>query len=77
MRELVAYLARALVANPEAVEVSEYEEAGELVIELKVAKEDLGRVIGREGKVANALRTIARAAGTDDGRRVTVEIAED
>ena len=47
------------------------------MIELKVAKEDLGRVIGREGKVANALRTIARAAGTDDGRRVTVEIAED
>ncbi len=77
MRELVAYLARALVDNPDAVEVSEYEEAGDLVIELKVAKEDLGRVIGREGKVANALRTIARAAGTDDGRRVTVEIAED
>jgi uncharacterized protein len=77
MRELVAYLARALVSNPEAVEVEEYEEAGELVIELHVAKEDLGRVIGREGKVANALRTIARAAGTDDGRRVTVEIAED
>jgi predicted RNA-binding protein YlqC (UPF0109 family) len=77
MRELVAYLARALVTNPDAVEVSEYEEAGDLVIELKVAKEDLGRVIGREGKVANALRTIARAAGTDDGRRVTVEIAED
>lgn len=77
MRDLVAYLARALVSDPDAVEVSEYEEAGDLVIELKVAKEDLGRVIGREGKVANALRTIARAAGTDDGRRVTVEIAED
>jgi predicted RNA-binding protein YlqC (UPF0109 family) len=77
MRELVAYLARALVTDPEAVEVSEYEEAGDLVIELRVAKDDLGRVIGREGKVANALRTIARAAGTDDGRRVTVEIAED
>ena len=77
MRDLVEYLARALVDDPDSVEVTEVEENGDLVLELHVAQDDLGRVIGREGKVANALRTIARAAGTDDGRRVTVEIVED
>ena len=77
MRELVLLLARAIVDDPDAVEVEEYEEDGELIIELRVADEDIGRVIGREGRVAKAIRTIARAAGARDDRRVSVEIVED
>lgn len=77
MRELVEYLARSLVEHPDQVAVEEFEEDGELVVELRVAEDDVGRVIGREGRVAKALRTIARAAGARQDRRVTVEIVED
>ena len=75
--ELVSYLVRAIVEEPEAVEVDEYEEAGDLVLEVRVAKEDLGRVIGREGRVAKSIRTIARAAGAAEDRRISVDIVED
>jgi predicted RNA-binding protein YlqC (UPF0109 family) len=75
--ELVDFLVRSIVENPDEVAVEEYEEDGELVLEVKVADEDLGRVIGREGRVAKAIRTIARAAGARDDRRVAVDIIED
>jgi hypothetical protein len=75
--ELVAYLVRSIVEQPDEVEVEEFEEEGELVLEVKVADDDLGRVIGREGRVAKAIRTIARAAGARDDRRVSVDIVED
>jgi uncharacterized protein len=75
--ELVDYLVRSIVENPEEVAVEEFEEDGELVLEVKVADEDLGRVIGREGRVAKAIRTIARAAGARDDRRVAVDIIEE
>jgi uncharacterized protein len=75
--ELVDFLVRSIVENPDQVAVEEFEEDGELVLEVKVADEDLGRVIGREGRVAKAIRTIARAAGARDDRRVSVEIVED
>jgi uncharacterized protein len=75
--ELVEYLVRSIVESPDDVEIEEYEEDGELVLEVKVADDDLGRVIGREGRVAKAIRTIARAAGARDDRRVSVEIVED
>lgn len=78
MRELVEYLARALVEDPDAVSVEEFEDdEGELILELRVADGDIGRVIGRDGCVAKALRTVARAAGSRDGQRVSVEIVED
>jgi hypothetical protein len=78
MRELVEFLVRALVSDPEAVRVEEVEEVeGEIVLEVRVADDDLGRVIGREGRVANAIRTIAKAAATVEGGRVMVEIVED
>ena len=65
MRELLEFLARSLVENPDAVEVTEVEEIdGEVVLELEVAEDDLGRVIGRGGRVANALRTVMKAAAT-------------
>ena len=77
MRELVEFLARALVEDPEAVEVEEIEEGGETILEVHVAPDDLGRVIGRSGRVANALRSVAKAAATHEDRRVLVEIVED
>jgi uncharacterized protein len=77
MRDLVEFLVRALVSDPESVRVSEIEEDDGTVLEVRVADEDLGRVIGREGRVANAIRTIAKAAATaSDAGRVMVEIVE-
>ena len=76
MRELVEFLVRALVEQPEKVEVEEFEEDGDLVLEVTVAEDDLGRVIGRGGRIANAIRTVARAAGARDDRRVIVDILD-
>jgi predicted RNA-binding protein YlqC (UPF0109 family) len=75
--ELVEFLVRSIVEQPDEVAIEEFEDDGELVLEVKVADEDLGRVIGREGRVAKAIRTIARAAGARDDRRVSVDIVED
>ena len=77
MRELVEFLARALVEDPDSVGVEEIDEGGEVVLEVSVAPDDLGRVIGRSGRVANALRSVAKAAATHEERRVMVEILED
>jgi predicted RNA-binding protein YlqC (UPF0109 family) len=77
MRELVEYLARALVEDPGAVRVEEIEEDDATVLEVHVAPDDLGRVIGRSGRVANAIRTVAKAAATHEDKRVLVEIVED
>jgi predicted RNA-binding protein YlqC (UPF0109 family) len=77
MRELVEFLVRALVADPDAVRVDELDSNGDTVYEVHVADDDLGRVIGRDGRVANAIRTIAKAAATREGGRVMVEIVED
>jgi predicted RNA-binding protein YlqC (UPF0109 family) len=77
VRELVEFLARALVSNPDEVRVEEIDEDGDTVLEVRVAEEDLGRVIGRNGRVANAIRAVAKAAATHEERRVMVEIIED
>ena len=77
MRELVEFLVRALVLEPDEVRVEEVDESGDIVLEVHVAADDLGRVIGRDGRVANAIRTIAKAAATREGGRVLVEIVED
>jgi len=77
MRELVEYLTRALVEDPEAVRVEELDEDDATVLEVRVAPNDLGRVIGRSGRVANAIRTVAKAAATHEDKRVLVEIVED
>ena len=76
MRELVEFLARALVEDPDSVEVEEVEENGDLVLEVSVGGDDLGRLIGRGGRVANAIRTVAKAASTRAERRVLVEFIE-
>jgi predicted RNA-binding protein YlqC (UPF0109 family) len=74
--ELVEYLARRLVDDPAAVSVEEAEEDDALIIRLTVAPEDLGRVIGRGGRIARALRTLVRAGGAHGDRRVLLEIVE-
>jgi predicted RNA-binding protein YlqC (UPF0109 family) len=76
MRDLVEFLVRALVDDPDAVEVEEFDEDGDLVLEVTVAEDDLGRVIGRGGRIANAIRTVARAVGARDDRRVIVDILD-
>jgi predicted RNA-binding protein YlqC (UPF0109 family) len=77
MRDLVEFLARALVEDPDAVEVIEVDENGDLVLEVTVNGEDLGRLIGKGGRVANAIRTVAKAAASGSDRRVLVEFIED
>ncbi|MCX5911145.1 MAG: KH domain-containing protein [Deltaproteobacteria bacterium] len=76
MKELIRYIAKALVDNPEAVEVSEVEREQTSVIELKVAKEDLGKVIGKQGRTARAMRAILSAASTKIRKRAMLEIIE-
>ena len=76
MTELLEFLVRALVEDPEAVEVAELEEDGDLIYEISVAEDDLGRVIGKGGRVANAIRTVAKAAAVRLDRRVIVDILD-
>jgi predicted RNA-binding protein YlqC (UPF0109 family) len=74
--ELLEFLVRSLVEDPGAVVVEELEEDGDLVYEITVAEDDLGRVIGKGGRVANAIRTIAKAAAVRLDRRVIVDILD-
>jgi predicted RNA-binding protein YlqC (UPF0109 family) len=76
MSELLAYLARELVDDAAAVRVETEERDGAVVLVLHVAADDIGKVIGRQGRIARALRTIVRASAVRDGRRVLVEIAD-
>jgi predicted RNA-binding protein YlqC (UPF0109 family) len=76
MTELLEFLVRALVEEPDAVEVEELEQDGDLVYEISVAEGDLGRVIGKGGRIANAIRTIAKAAAVRLDRRVIVDILD-
>jgi hypothetical protein len=77
MRELLEYLARALVEEPDAVSVEQFEEDdGTVVLELAVAEDDYGKVIGRGGRTANALRTVLKAAAVRENRRVLVDIVD-
>jgi len=77
MRDLVQYLAQSLVNNPDAVEVKETEGDAASVLELKVAKEDLGRIIGKQGRTAKSIRTILNAAASRNNRKVVLEIVEE
>ena len=76
MKELVQFLAQQLVNNPDAVEVKETQGDTASVLELRVAKEDLGRVIGKQGRTAKSIRTILGAAGMKLKKRLTLEILE-
>ena len=76
MKELLAYVAKSLVDNPEAVQVKEVDCDGEVILELRVASEDMGKVIGRNGRIANAIRTIVRSLAQRKNTRVSVEIVD-
>ncbi len=76
MEELVAYLARCLVDSPDDVRVERVERDDAVILRLHVAKDDLGKVIGKQGRVARAVRTLVRASGTKRGQRVLLEIVE-
>jgi predicted RNA-binding protein YlqC (UPF0109 family) len=73
--ELLAYLARELVDDPDAVRVETEDREGTLVLRLHVADDDVGKVIGRGGRIVRALRTVVRASAVREGRRVFVEVA--
>ncbi|HEX9417340.1 MAG TPA: KH domain-containing protein [Gaiellaceae bacterium] len=76
MAELLEYLARQLVDDPDSVQVERVEdEDGAVVLRLQVADDDVGKVIGRQGRIARSLRTIIRACAAGEGRRVQLEIA--
>ena len=74
MKELLLYIARSLVQHPDQVTVTEVENGDELTLELRVAPEDMGKVIGKQGRIAKAIRTIVRAGTNKSGGRATVEI---
>ena len=74
MKELVEVIAKALVAHPEAVSIDERQEDEQKVLELHVAEDDMGKVIGRQGRIAKAMRTVVKAAATRENTKVTVEI---
>lgn len=76
MVELLEYLAKQLVDEPDAVRVEEIDDGDDLVLRLHVAEGDVGKVIGRQGRIARALRTVVRAAAVREQRRVLVEIAD-
>jgi predicted RNA-binding protein YlqC (UPF0109 family) len=76
MKELIKYIAQGLVDNPDEVEVSEIDGSQTSVIELQVAKEDLGKVIGKQGRTARAMRTILSAASAKMKKRTVLEIIE-
>ena len=77
MKELITYIAKALVDKPEEVKVTEVERDQTSVLELKVAKEDLGKVIGKQGRTARAMRTLLSAASAKIRKRTVLEIVED
>jgi predicted RNA-binding protein YlqC (UPF0109 family) len=77
MKELVEYLAKGLVSHPGAVEIQETTGDGATVLQLKVAKEDLGRIIGKQGRTAKSIRTLVNAAASIENRNVVLEIFEE
>lgn len=76
MRELLEYLARALVDNPEGVEVTSVEGERSIILQLRVDPDDVGKVIGKRGRIAQAMRTLIKASATKRGRNAIVEIID-
>ena len=76
MKELVEIIAKALVDKPDEVVVSEHEDSSAIVVELKVAQSDMGKVIGKQGRIAKALRTVVKAASSKEDKKVIVDILD-
>ena len=77
MKELLTYIARSLVEHPEQVVVEQYDSPAGTVLELRVAPEDMGKVIGRQGRIAKEIRTLMRSAAQRQGIKLTVNIVDD
>jgi uncharacterized protein len=76
MRELVEFIAKSLVDNPDEVVVTEKEDDENVIVELKVAASDMGKVIGRQGRIAKAIRAVVKAASSKSDKKVSVEILD-
>ena len=76
MKELLTYVARNLVDHPDQVSVSQFEDNGETVLELRVAPEDMGKVIGRQGRIAKEIRVLVKNAGMRENKRILVDILD-
>jgi predicted RNA-binding protein YlqC (UPF0109 family) len=76
MKELIQFIATSLVDDPTQVQVVEYRRGAQVNVHLEVAKEDMGRIIGKGGRVASAMRILLRVAGAQDGRRANLDIVE-
>ena len=77
MKQILETIIKSIVENEEAVSINEKEETDKIIFEVKVAESDMGRVIGRQGKVANFIRTLMKALGSKDKKRVVVEFLDD
>lgn len=75
MKDLIELIAKSLVDNPDMVEVNEITKDTSVILEVKVAPDDMGKIIGKQGKIAKAIRTLAKAAATKEGVKVSVEIS--
>lgn len=76
MKDLLTYIAKSLVENPDAVSVTEVQKEDELVLELRVAPEDMGKVIGKHGRIAKEIRAVVKAAALKDNTKVSVDIID-
>jgi uncharacterized protein len=76
VKELIEYIATALVDHPESVEIRQDNSMGKLHVELKVSKEDMGRVIGKGGRVANAMRVLLRVAAASEGKQASLDVID-
>ncbi|PID85410.1 MAG: RNA-binding protein [Chloroflexi bacterium] len=76
MKELVEFIVKSLVDNPDEVHVDAFDERSETILELSVAAEDMGRVIGKNGRVINSIRTLVQVSAAKEGRRVSLEVLE-
>ena len=74
MKELVKYIAKSIVDNPSEVKIKKVEKDQSIILELSVADEDMGKVIGKRGRIAKAIRTVVNAAATKEGKQVVVDI---
>lgn len=76
MRELIEYIASSMVDDPSQIEIRELRRGSQITFKLRVAKEDMGRIIGKGGKVANSIRTLLRVSAAQEGKRATLDIVE-
>ncbi len=76
MKELIEFITTSLVDDPTQVEVNQFRRGSQVTLELHVAKEDMGRIIGKSGRVASAMRTLLRVAAAQEGKRATLDIVE-